>query len=68
MNVNVWDVNDRLREIVGTSVDRDELARAVRSGGVEVEIVDALFYETSPVSGLKKRRRLGEVLLGGRAR
>lgn len=25
MNVNVWDVNDRLREIVGTSVDRDEL-------------------------------------------
>ena len=25
MNVNIWDVNDRLREMVGTSVDRDEL-------------------------------------------
>jgi 3-phenylpropionate/trans-cinnamate dioxygenase ferredoxin reductase subunit len=25
MNVNIWDVNDNLREIVGTSVDRDKL-------------------------------------------
>lgn len=25
MNVNIWDVNDNLREIVGTSVDKDKL-------------------------------------------
>jgi 3-phenylpropionate/trans-cinnamate dioxygenase ferredoxin reductase subunit len=25
MNVNIWDVNDRLRELVGTEVDRDTL-------------------------------------------
>jgi 3-phenylpropionate/trans-cinnamate dioxygenase ferredoxin reductase subunit len=25
MNVNIWDVNDRLRDLVGTTVDRDDL-------------------------------------------